>query len=191
MWGKSQRGRSLGFLRVGVWEVRVWGQCGTLSGETSIAGLSAPHGRLTQRLATSCFLCPFWFIPLDRCLGGLPPPIPHTHLLVPLRGQGGSQSQGLSSLCSLLLNSRGHCLSWAPACPLALDKPPVLCSPQRMGPRGHLSSGRKQHKQACACCPCNTDPGPTCGSPDGRGAGLVFLWPGLGPLLEQVSLLRE
>ena len=75
--GRSQRERSLGFLRVGVRGPcvgSVWVSVGTLSGETSIAGLSAPRGRRTQRLAASCFLCPFWFIPLDTCLGGLPPP---------------------------------------------------------------------------------------------------------------------
>ena len=193
------RGLWVRFLRVGVWEVPLWGQSGSLWGllvedTPLLAFLPTKAGKGLRNWLLLIF-CSSVSIPLCHISQQAPwrsaPLIPSTHLLVPLRGPGGSQSQGLSSLCSLLLNSRSHCLSWAPACPLALDKPPVLCSPQRMGPRGHLSSGRKQHKQACACCPCNTDPGPTCGSPDSHGAGLVFLWPGSGPLLEQVSLLRK
>lgn len=153
---------------------------GTLSGETSTAGLSAPRGR-TQRLAASCFLCPFWFIPLERCLGGLPAPIPHTHLLVPLRGPGGSQPRGLSSLCSLLLNSRGHSLSWVPAPPSALDKPPsAMLTPEDGAQRAPVFREKTQPQQACARCPCSPDPGPT-GSPDSRGAGLFLLSPGSGP----------
>ena len=146
-----------GLRERGLWDFSEWvcgrSVCGvsvgTRSGETSIAGLSAPS--LQQDTETCRFLSLVSVLvhPLERCLGGLPAPIPHTLLLVPLRGPGGSPPRGLSSLCSLLLNCRPHSLSWVPAPPSALDKPPSpKLTPEDGAQRAPVFREKTQHQQA-------------------------------------------
>lgn len=168
--------------------VSVWGECGSLCWGLLVRGppllaflhLTAEGQRdlhlLVSYSSVSVPLCHFsqhvpWASSTLK---------PSTHLLVPLRGPGSSQAQGLRSVppspelwrlfCAL--GSSPSLRPWL--CPQCCVHPGGWSPEVRPGFRE-----KPQHKQACACSPA-AGPGPTCWDPDRRRAGPFKLSPGSG-----------
>lgn len=131
-WGLCGLGGALGpsvcgsvyGVSVGLWEVPVWGQCGSLCGDTKwVAFDSCLFCTLGQEKGSgTCSFLALAVLSVFLCVtsphrGWVSTPLtPGTHLSASLRGPSGSQAQGPCSVSSPP-SSGGHSVAWVPALP--------------------------------------------------------------------------
>ena len=167
------------FLRLDVWEVPLWKQCGSVwrllvraPRLLTVLPVTREGHRDSPLLVPCCSvgvpLCHF----SQQASWGSASPSPSTHLMVPLRTR---QPPG-SGPCSVLSSPE----LWRSPCGLGPSPPlrPWL-SPHHCAHRGGcgaeaglVSREEPQHKQARVPCP-YPGPAPTCGGPDRPGGGAI------------------
>ena len=161
---------ALCWISVWMWEVPLWGQCGSdplFEGDPpllSFLHLTAGEGQGPLHV---CFLA---VLSASLCVIVPAPPTQHSPLGASERTwhEAGSGAVLCAPLCELwgALNGLGQTPSLRPW--LSLHARHGGCGAEAGRPRE-----RTQHKQARVLCPHSPGPGPTCGGPDRHGGGAI------------------